>query len=432
MEKVPRKKEESEEEVEEIEEIEEEEDQIGEDFAVDTRAYAIWVDAGKIADLALTHAISLAKPDASIYDVCVATDNYIRQELTKVYNKNKYSKSIAFPTCISVNEVVGNYSPTQEDIDESHKTLVKGDVCKIDLGVQIHGFAAVAAHTIVVGEDKVDGKKADVILAAYNALQASLRQMYVKKNTNEDVTNTIQTVTDSYKVNSIEGVLSHKMKRDIIDGYETIILKKTTEQKVDIREFQHGDVYGLDIFVSSGEGKPKEAPLKTTIYKRALETTYKLKADSSRKLLSVVEHNFFNFPFSLNAFDNADNIKTTKPIDNLKIVSKVGLSECINHDLFYPHPVMTEKKGDYVAHFKYTVAIRNEGPIVLAGHLVDTTKYTSENSITDEKVKGLLAINGDEFLPNSKKSVKVEKKKDNKAKKAQKKANKEKKLAEEQ
>ena len=69
-----------------------------------------------------------------------------------------------------MNEVCGNYSPTQEDFDESHKVLLKGDVVKVDLGVHIHGFAAVTAHTVVCGEDKVTGKKADVILAAYNAL----------------------------------------------------------------------------------------------------------------------------------------------------------------------------------------------------------------------------------------------------------------------
>lgn len=432
MEKKVNKKEESEEEVEEVvEEVEEEEeDQIGEDFAKDPRAYALWLDAGKIADLAIKHVISLAVPGAHIYDICLIGDNFIRTELNKVYNKKKYSKGIAFPTSISVNEICGHYAPTAEDIDENHKLLVAGDVAKIDLGVQIHGFAAVVAHTIVVGEDKVTGKKADVILAAYNALQASLRLFNVKKNNNDDVTNIVKAVTDSYHVNPIEGVLSHKMRRDIIDGFETIINKSTNEQKVDIRDFEHGDVFGLDVIVSTGEGKPKETNLKTSIYKRALETTYKLKSDSSRKLLSVVEHNFFNFPFSLNAFDHEVNIKTTKPIENLKTVAKVGLTECVNHELFYPHPVLAEKKGEIVAQFKWTIAVRNEGPYVIAGELLDTSKFVSEYTIADEKSNALLAQSADPFLPNSKKAVKVEIKKDNKAKKAKKKEAKEKKAQE--
>jgi len=92
--------------------------------------------------------------------------------------------------------------------------------------------------------------------------------MLVKKNNNDDVTNTIKKVTDSYHVNPVEWVLSHRMKRDIVDSFDTIINKKTWEQKVDIRNFEHWDVFWLDVLVSSGEWKPKETMLKTTIYKR--------------------------------------------------------------------------------------------------------------------------------------------------------------------
>ena len=98
--------------------------------------------------------------------------------------------------------------------------------------------------------------------------------------------------------------------------------------------------------------------------------------------------------------------------------------------MFYPLPVLQEKKEDIVAHFKYTVAVRNEGPYILAGKLLDVSKFTSEHSVKDENTKTLLAQNIDDFLPNSKKLVKIEKKKDNKAKKALKKANKEKREAE--
>jgi len=425
-----RKEEEEDEEVEEIEEVEEEEDQIGEDFAKDTRAWTLWADAGKIADSVLDYVISKVKVDSNIYELCVDGDNHARGLLNNIYNKKKYTKGLAFPTSVSVNEICGNYSPTLEDIDANHKTLKQGDVVKIDLGVHIHGFAAVVAHTVVCGEEKVTGRKADVILAAYNALHAGLRLLNAKKNTNDDVTKAFKSVTDSYNVTPVEGVLSHKMRRDIVDGFETIICNKSKEHQVDIRDFDHGDVYGLDVIVSTGEGRPKESPLKTTVYKRALETTYKLKIDSSRKLLSVVEHNFYNFPFSLNSFDNVENIKTTKPIKDLKTVSKVGLNECVSHDLFYPLPVLQEKKEDIVAHFKYTVAVRNEGPYILAGKLLDVSQFTSEHSVKDENTKTLLAQNIDDFLPNSKKLVKIEKKKDNKAKKALKKANKEKREAE--
>jgi hypothetical protein len=33
-----------------------------------------------------------------------------------------------------------------------------------------------------------------------------------------------------------------------------------------------GDVIGLDVFVSSGEGKPKESEFRITVYKREIDT----------------------------------------------------------------------------------------------------------------------------------------------------------------
>jgi len=91
-------------------------------------------------------------------------------------------KGIAFPLCISVNEICGHFSPLKENSTK----MSSGDVVKIDLGIHIDGFIAMGAHTMVVpggeegGEEekkedesssaKVTGKKADAILAAYKAI----------------------------------------------------------------------------------------------------------------------------------------------------------------------------------------------------------------------------------------------------------------------
>ena len=422
-----KKEEEEEEEEEEIEEeVEEEEDVVGEDFAKDPRAFSYLQDAGRIADEVLQATISKCKPSANLYEICLSSDELIREKLSKIYTKKKFIKGVAFPTCISLNEVCGNYAPLNELSDDPHeyKTLSEGDVAKITLGVEINGFAAIVAHTIVVSDkdEKVNGKKADVILAAYNSVQAALRLM-TKENTNNKITNSIAKVCEDFKVNPIEGVLSHRMKRDIIDGLETIINKITVDQKVDERKFEHGDVFALDVIVSTGEGKPKETGIKTSIYKRALETTYKLRTDSGRRLLSVIENNFYSFPFSFSAFDKEENIRLKQSIPNFKTTMKMGLSECVKYDLLHAYPVLSEKKGEIVAQFTYTIAVRNEGPIIIAGLPLDVTKFETDKKVTDEEINKELAKDLDEYLPNSKRKKKQEKKKkDNKAKRAAKKA----------
>lgn len=133
--------------------------------------------ASQIANAALQKVIGLCVVGADIHKVCQEGDLFIEEELKKIFNNKKSKKlerGIAFPTCVSVNNVCGHYSPMA---DES-SVLQEGDLAKIDLGCHLDGFIAQAAHTIVVSADpvsKVTGKKADVVLAAYNAMLAAQR-----------------------------------------------------------------------------------------------------------------------------------------------------------------------------------------------------------------------------------------------------------------
>lgn len=67
---------------------------------------------------ALTKAIELCVEGADIYTVCQEVDAFIEEELTKTFSNKKSKKlerGIAFPCCISVNEVAGHFSPLKED-----------------------------------------------------------------------------------------------------------------------------------------------------------------------------------------------------------------------------------------------------------------------------------------------------------------------------
>lgn len=68
--------------------------------------------------MALKKAISLCIVGADIYNICQSIDAFIEEELKKVYNGKKAKKverGIAFPTCVSVNNVVGHYSPLADE-----------------------------------------------------------------------------------------------------------------------------------------------------------------------------------------------------------------------------------------------------------------------------------------------------------------------------
>jgi curved DNA binding protein len=229
--------------------------------------------AALVCNAGLNKVISLLTVGGDIHKICLETDKFMEEELRKVFNNKKSKKlerGIAFPTCISVNNVFGHYSPMA---DES-TVLQEGDIAKCDLGCHLDGFIAQAAHTALVTADpatKVSGKKAEAVLAAYNSMLAAQR-LIKEQGTNTSVTQAIAKICADFGVNPVEGVLSHKMKKHLIDGNDVIINKETSDQKVEEFEFAAGDVIGLDIFVSTGEGKPKESEFRTTVFKRELDT----------------------------------------------------------------------------------------------------------------------------------------------------------------
>lgn len=59
--------------------------------------------------------------------MCEAGDKLITEKLAKVYKGKKVEKGIAFPTCVSINNCCGHFSPLKEDSIE----LKDGDVCKM-------------------------------------------------------------------------------------------------------------------------------------------------------------------------------------------------------------------------------------------------------------------------------------------------------------
>lgn len=244
---------------------------------------------------------------------------------------------------------------------------------KIELGCHIDGYVANAAHTIVVG-GKAEGKKADVILAAYNAFLAATRSIKVG-GLNQEVSEKIQEVCTDFEVEPLQGVLSHKTKKHLIDGNEVIINKITPEQRVEDWEFTPGDVILLDVFVSSGEGMAREADTRTTVFRREMDMQYSLKSKSARTFFAIVNQKYPTLPFSIRGFEDLT-------------AAKVGVKECINHDLVMPYSVLTEKPGEFVAQFKATVVVQPKSVAILCGarDLFNKDGLKSEKKLKEELV----------------------------------------------
>ena len=334
--------------------------------------------AGEIANQGLQFALSLCLPGADVFDICTRTDLHLEEALQKTFNKKRVEKGIAFPTSISANHICGFFSPLRED----SVRLEEGQLIKVDLGVHIDGFIANPATTFVVGaaQTPITGRQADVMLAAQTAAEAGLRLMR-PGNSNYQVTEAIKKSTESFNCVPMEGVLSHQIKQHVIDGNKSVINRETIEQRVEEFSFEANEVFGLDVFVSTGEGKPRESDYRPMVFKRNLEVTYSLKRKASRAFFAEVNDRFPTLLFALRAFDDT-------------AAAKMGVAECQQHMLVHMYPVLQEVPGELVAQVKYTVAILPNKTLVIAG-LPLPQQATSTHSVTDPGLLATLSLNPD-------------------------------------
>ncbi|OUZ99128.1 Peptidase M24 [Macleaya cordata] len=352
--------------------------------------------AAEIINKALQLILSDCKPGAKIVDLCEKGDTFIREQSGNMYKnvKKKVERGIAFPTCISVNNTVCHFSPLASD----ETVLQAGDILKIDMGCHIDGFIAVVGHTHVLQEGPVTGRVADVIAAANTAAEVALRLVRPGKK-NKDVTEAIQKVAAAYDCKIVEGVLSHQLKQFVIDGNKVILSVSNPDTRVDDAEFEENEVYAIDIVASTGDGKPKLLDERqTTIYKRAVDKNYHLKMKSSRFIFSEINQKFPIMPFSARALEEKR--------------ARLGLVECVNHDLLQPYPVLHEKPGDFVAQIKFTVLLMPNGSDRITSHALQELQPTKTID-DDAEIKAWLALGTKKKKGGGKK--KKGKKGDNKA-----------------
>jgi len=334
---------------------------------------------GEIVNRVAKKLIGKCVAGESVLNLCETGDSDLTAETDKVFKAKKdLRKGVAFPTCVSVNNCICHYSPLKSGTDY---LLKDGDVVKLDLGAHIDGYIGVVAHTVIVGatkDNKVSGRNADVILAAYYAAEAALR-LVRPTGENYAVTDSISKVADVYNCKAISGMLSHQLKQFRIDGEKSIIQNPTEAQRKEHEKCEFGvhEVYAIDVLISTGEGKGKETDSRTTVYKKT-EQVYQLKMKASRAFLAEVDKNFGPMPFTLRSL----------PDENK---ARMGVVECVNHKLLEAFNVLYEKDDAVVAQFKYTVLLMPSGTHQITGLPLDLELYNSEHKIDDETLLNLLA-----------------------------------------
>jgi len=336
-------------------------------------------EAAKIVNLALSGLVSQCVAGAKVIELCQFGTTVIETQTSKLYNKKVHGfpieKGVAFPVCISVNEVICNHSPLSSDV---LPVLKASDVVKIDLGCHIDGYIAVAAHTIIVSESPVclpeclDPEMGNVAVAAYTSMLCSVATIKAGGR-NTEVTALVKRIASHYGVSPIVTVRMHQMKRFVIDGVKEVALREPSPEDIEAGEdklpdctFEQTEVYAIDIAMTTGDGKVRPSEYRTTVYKRDVEVNYRLKMKASRFVLTEVDKTFPTLPFTLRHFDDERQ-------------AKMGITECVSHGLLTPYPVLQEKHDMKVAHFKCTVLLLPSGTIRVTGLPLPSYFSTEKN-----------------------------------------------------
>ena len=126
--------------------------------------------------------------------------------------------------------------------------------------------------------------------------------------------------------------------------------------------------------------RAKELDIRTTVYKREMDAQYNLKSKSARSFFHIVNEKYPTLPFSIRGFEDLTG-------------AKIGVKECVSHDLMMPYPVLSEKAGEIVAQFKCTIAVQPKSVAILCGgrDLVNKDGLKTDKKVGNAELAGLIA-----------------------------------------
>ncbi|BGP38573.1 hypothetical protein JCM10450v2_002522 [Rhodotorula kratochvilovae] len=310
------------------------------ELALPTATLDKYKAAAGVVESVVKQLIEKAVEGANILELCQQGDKLVEEGVKPLYNKAKgTAKGIAFPTTLSVNNVLQNFSPALSDKEAAAQTLKKDDVVKIVVGAHIDGYPVVSGETIVVGASgPITGLRANLLAAAYQAGEVALRA--VKPGVrNWEVTEAVKSLLKEYEatgVKGLEGTLSHQFAQNNLEAKKGLVAFPTAAQRSDSENaynFEEGEVYGLNILVTDGERSPKTADTaRTTIFSKT-QSTYLLKMKTSRATFSEISTKAGSFPFTLRIMEDETR-------------ARMGVKECVQHNLVRGYDLLTTEKPE--------------------------------------------------------------------------------------
>jgi methionyl aminopeptidase len=278
-------------------------------------------DAGVLAAKILRRGAQEIRVGVSYLDLVESIEVQVKEE----------GAELAFPLNLSLNEDAAHDTASPGEA----RVFTKGDVAKLDLGVQIDGYIADTATTIDLGSNSL------LLEASERALDAAIKAVRPGA-TAGDLGAAIQKEIECRGYRPISNLTGHGLDRYIVHRPPTIPNVGVNGGVV----LEEGMVFAIEPFATTGSGHVGEKTRKE-IYSQVSQKPVRIPA--ARAILDKVKDRH-GLPFARRWIDG-------KKLD-------IALSSLVRSQVLHVYPVLSDIPGSLVSQHEHTVIVTREGCIV--------------------------------------------------------------------
>lgn len=238
---------------------------------------------------------------------------------------------LAFPLNLSLNEDAAHDTASWGD----ERTLKKGDVVKLDLGVQIDGYIADTATTVDLGNNSL------LLDASREALEAAIRTVRPGA-TAGDLGAAVQKEIEGRGYRPIANLTGHGLGQYVLHQSPTIPNIAVNGGVV----LEEGMVFAIEPFATTGSGHVRE---KTKIEIYSQLSTKPIRIPAGRTILEKIQDRK-GLPFSRRWLGE-------RKLD-------LALPALIRSGNLHGYPVLADVPGSLVSQHEHTVIVTGDGCIV--------------------------------------------------------------------
>lgn len=292
-----------------------------------TKPHPSSVRAGDIAARVMREIIHEIEPGARLLNICNKAERKIIE----------YGGLPAFPTCVSLNEVVAHYTSPPRD----RAVIPDWGLAKIDIGVHVDGYITDTARTV-----DIDGTLDGFIDATDDALHEAIELMIPGTDLG-DIGSRVSKVIKAYGLRPVRNMSGHSIKRFRLYAGKQV----PNEKKRGIGRIEIGEYYAIEPYATTGRNIQDSKNIymfSNTGLDRGLEGV-------AEKLRLHLLEKYGSLPFALRWIGVKE-----KDIDLVETIR-----ELLRYRVIKGHPVIYERSGRPVSQSEDTVFISETGPIVL-------------------------------------------------------------------